>query len=191
MDNAVKEIVFDYFGVIATDFLRRSPVLRDSRIVKKMVNDLNLGVRGWQSFALELSKELRINPDQLIEQYYEQQIDPLIVGCIRELKLQYKIGLLTNTSDEFIEPFLVKHHLEKLFDDIVISSKIGLLKPDIRIYQYFIRQAGLLPQQILFIDDSQKNVAAAESLGMMAIRYVGYESLLAELDERGIIKDHA
>jgi epoxide hydrolase-like predicted phosphatase len=187
MDNVIKEITFDYFGVIATNFLHRSPDLRDDQAVSGMVHDLNLGLRGWQSFALDLSKKLRVSPDQLIEQYYDRQIDPLIVGFIRGLKPRYKIGLLTNTSDEFIEPFLVKHHLRKLFDDVVISAKIGLLKPDVRIYQYFAQQAGLLPQQILFIDDSQKNIVAAESIGMMAIQYVGYEALQSELEKKGII----
>lgn len=187
MDSVIKEIAFDYFGVIATNFLHHDPDLRDNQVIHGMVHDLNLGIRGWQSFVLELSRELQISPDQLIEQYYDRQIDPLIVGCIQEMKPRYKIGLLTNTSDEFIEPFLVKHHLRKLFDDIVISAKIGLLKPDVRIYQYFAQQAGLLPQQILFIDNSPENIVAAESIGMMAIQYVGYESLQSELGKKGII----
>lgn len=48
----------------------------------------------------------------------------------------------------------------------VISSKVGLLEPDARIYRTALEQIGCAPQEVLFVDDDADYVRAAESLGM-------------------------
>ncbi|MFI3269157.1 MAG: HAD family phosphatase [Rikenellaceae bacterium] len=53
------------------------------------------------------------------------------------------------------------------FDEIFISSQMGLMKPDRRIYETVIERTGLEPQQMLFIDDGEKNITAARELGFM------------------------
>ena len=56
--------------------------------------------------------------------------------------------------------------MRKLFDAFVISSKLGCLKPDLRIYRVAIEQIGARPESILFVDDDAEYVCAAQSIGM-------------------------
>lgn len=56
--------------------------------------------------------------------------------------------------------------LREFFDAFVISSKLGCLKPDPRIYRAAIEQIGVEPRSILFVDDDPEYVQAAKSFGM-------------------------
>lgn len=59
--------------------------------------------------------------------------------------------------------------LHVFFDAFVISSRLGCLKPDPRIYRVAIEQIGVEPKSILFVDDDTEYVRAAESLGMLGV----------------------
>jgi FMN phosphatase YigB (HAD superfamily) len=56
--------------------------------------------------------------------------------------------------------------LRDFFQAFIISSKLGVLKPDGRIYQAALREIGCPPEKVLFVDDDPDYVRAAESLGM-------------------------
>ena len=55
------------------------------------------------------------------------------------------------------------------FQAIVDSSRLGMMKPDVEIYEYAQRQAGVEAQDILFIDDRKINVLAARHFGWQAL----------------------
>jgi putative hydrolase of the HAD superfamily len=58
-----------------------------------------------------------------------------------------------------------------LFDAVVISSEVGMRKPEERIFRHALAQLGLTPQQCVFIDDIEANVAAAQALGMVGLHH--------------------
>ncbi|MCX8014251.1 MAG: HAD family phosphatase, partial [Rectinema sp.] len=60
-----------------------------------------------------------------------------------------------------------------LFDHIILSCDLKLLKPEPEIYKACLNRAGALPHECVFIDDSEANVRAAQSLGIHAIRFDG------------------
>ncbi|RPJ40436.1 MAG: HAD family phosphatase, partial [Chloroflexi bacterium] len=68
----------------------------------------------------------------------------------------------------------------------VLSGALKLVKPDPRIFEVFLEQIGRKPEQCLFIDDSRKNIEAANSMGFQTIRFESPEQLERELRERGI-----
>lgn len=53
-------------------------------------------------------------------------------------------------------------------DYIFLSYRLGLLKPDIRIFERVLSELGACPQEVAFVDDKQKNVDTAASLGIKA-----------------------
>lgn len=55
------------------------------------------------------------------------------------------------------------------FEPIILSCDVGYAKPDPQIYKIAIKQAGVLPQEILFVDDQQKCVQAAQAAGMQTV----------------------
>lgn len=58
-----------------------------------------------------------------------------------------------------------------LFNRVIISGEIGLIKPDPDIYRHFLKETGLQPHECIFIDDQHDNVDAAKMVGFHAIRY--------------------
>jgi putative hydrolase of the HAD superfamily len=74
--------------------------------------------------------------------------------------------------------------LRELFDVFVESSKIGLRKPDPRIYRHVLEALGVAPQAAVFLDDIGRNLKAARELGMATIKVDAPEPALAELGRR-------
>lgn len=68
-----------------------------------------------------------------------------------------------------------------------VSCDLGLRKPDPEIYLCAARRLGLAPERCLFVDDKQRNVAAARRVGMEAVRFEGAEGLRRELERRGVL----
>ena len=60
------------------------------------------------------------------------------------------------------------------------SYKLGLLKPDPKIYQTVLKELNAQPQEVIFIDDKEKNVAAACSLGIHGIQFKR-ETIISEI----------
>lgn len=69
-----------------------------------------------------------------------------------------------------------REHFESTFDTLVISGEVGMRKPEERIYLHTCRSLGLEPEDCVFIDDLEHNVATAESLGMTGILHTDVDS---------------
>lgn len=59
-----------------------------------------------------------------------------------------------------------------LFDGIVISGDLGVMKPDQGIFEKLIEKFNLNPAHCLFIDDQEENVKAAQAIGMTAVQFL-------------------
>ena len=72
--------------------------------------------------------------------------------------------------------------LEELFDAWVISSEVGLRKPDPAIYELAAERLGLPPAACVFVDDLPGNLKPARALGMATVLHRGdAEATLAEV----------
>lgn len=88
-----------------------------------------------------------------------------------------RVGLLSNAYND-LGPELASHGLRSLFDDVVVSSLVGLTKPEPAIYTLACSRLGVAPQEALFVDDSRANVEAASRVGLHTLQYVD-ESTIA------------
>jgi putative hydrolase of the HAD superfamily len=82
-----------------------------------------------------------------------------------------KLFVLSNMHLASIAYLEQQHDIWGLFDGVVISSRIKMVKPDIEIYQYLLDKYHLNPTETVFIDDLPKNLEAASSLGIRTIRF--------------------
>ena len=107
---------------------------------------------------------------------------------IRELKSRgLRLYALTNFSAETFPIALQRCPTLGLFEDIVVSGEIGLIKPDPRIYAYTTARCRLVPAQTLFIDDMSANVDAAREAGWHALQFDSPEHLRSALVEHGVL----
>ena len=82
----------------------------------------------------------------------------------------YRTALLTNISRDGDSMWRALFPVDDLFDVVVDSSRVGLRKPDPRIYQLTCERLGVSPERCLFVDDLACNVEAAARLGMHVIQ---------------------
>jgi putative hydrolase of the HAD superfamily len=69
----------------------------------------------------------------------------------------------------------------RLFEGIVISGDIGLLKPDRAIFDHLMSRYGLAHPETVFIDDTLPNVRSARAMGLRGIHFTGAAACAAEL----------
>lgn len=94
----------------------------------------------------------------------------------------HRTFLLSNTNAIHIESFnsyLLEEHqlpsLEPFFEKLYLSYEVNLRKPDPRIFEYVIQDAGIDPHSTLFIDDSIQHIESAKSLGLMTHHLVNQD----------------
>lgn len=95
---------------------------------------------------------------------------------LRSLKDKYRIFLLSNTNEIHIKAFekiiYAQHQLsglEGLFEKTYYSSRVGMRKPEIEIFDMVIRDNGLQRNETIFFDDSFQHIEGAEKAGIKAI----------------------
>ncbi|MBV7255363.1 HAD-IA family hydrolase [Pacificimonas sp. WHA3] len=89
---------------------------------------------------------------------------------------------ITNFSDEFWRRFRPTAPVFSRFRDIIVSGREKLAKPDPAIFQLAIDRFGIAPGEALFIDDQPLNIAAAQTAGFAAHRFMSRAALQPELD---------
>jgi 2-haloacid dehalogenase len=110
------------------------------------------------------------------------------IEIVRELKARgTPLYCLTNFSTEKFPLMRRRFDVFDLFDGIVVSAEIGMVKPDPAVYRYVVERFGLEAPSCLFVDDVEANVAAASSVGMQAVRYLSSRQLRHDLQMRGAL----
>ena len=113
-------------------------------------------------------------------------IEPTI-GLIRFLSRSYRLGLLSNTNEWHFEHHIRNVEVFPLFDAVTLSYQVKTMKPAEAIYLDMLEKIGFLPEECVFVDDLEENVAAARRLNLHAIRYTGHEHLVSSLAELGVV----
>jgi 2-haloacid dehalogenase len=119
---------------------------------------------------------------EMVSHSYDDSV-AIMEGLIAEGR---DVTMLTNfASDTFREaqvrfPFLTKPR------GVTVSGDIGLIKPDIAIYEAHTESFGLNPAATIFIDDSAPNIEGAKKAGWDAVLFTSAEQLRADLLERGV-----
>ena len=109
-------------------------------------------------------------------------------AVVAEIKASGKgIYLLSNfnkrlRNELYLAPSLL------LFDGLVISGEIGMVKPNENIYKYLLDTYKLDPSECIFVDDREDNIEAGEKCGIVGYLFDGSaEKLRAYLKSEGII----
>jgi putative hydrolase of the HAD superfamily len=94
-------------------------------------------------------------------------VDDTMVDLIEELAAQgRRIALLSNLPEELARHYEAHHAWLERFEVRALSCRIGRVKPDPDAYRWCLRALGVSPERVLFADDRQDNILAAEAVGM-------------------------
>lgn len=190
----VNTLIFDFAGVIASDgywlwFEKNVPNLDRHRSALKELSILaDSAAISESEFIKRISQTIGF-PEEKIRNGILAHIiiNKKIVNLIRSARQKnYKIGLLTNFIAQWLRPILEINQLNELFDAILISSEHRLIKPQREAFEKILQMLAATPENTLFIDDRAVNVNAARNLGLDAIQFTAWTSLLEALTNRNI-----
>jgi FMN phosphatase YigB (HAD superfamily) len=132
-----------------------------------------------QQFRDEIRK---VSGTNVTDQAFDNAWNAMLVGIPRKrtdlLKLlskRYDLYMLSNTSALHVNVFekmyldVAGESMHRVFKKIYYSHEIGWHKPDHEAWEYVIRDAGIKPEETLFLDDDIYNIKASQELGFKAI----------------------
>ncbi len=94
----------------------------------------------------------------------------------------FKLYYLSNFPDDIFDEVFNKYDFFRYFDGGIISARVNASKPDTRIFRILIDKYSLSANESLFIDDSEINVKAAESIGMKGLHIKKSGDLASEIE---------
>ena len=201
-DRAVDTVVFDLGGVLL-DWDPR-------HLYRKLIDDPDemadfldrictaewhqahdLGVSTLES-CQELAREYPAQADLIMAwaERGEEMIAGQIEGTVEILAELRRAGVpclaLSNMEAETFPLRRDRFGFMSYFDGYVVSGIEGVAKPDPAIFRLLLTRHGLDPARTAFIDDNARNIAAAEQLGVRAIRFGDPDQLRGELRALGL-----
>ena len=116
-------------------------------------------------------------------------IRPRMVSALELCAEKYNCTCLTNNVPAGKGPGMTRYRkaqaevdeVMKLFRQVIESSKIGLRKPDPKIYEYACAEMGVAASEVIYLDDLGINLKPAAAMGMTTIKVVSEEQALADL----------
>jgi epoxide hydrolase-like predicted phosphatase len=97
-------------------------------------------------------------------------IDRNLVEYIRSLRGKFHTGMISNAWSGLRE-FITRENLIDLFDTVIISAEVGVVKPSARIYEIALEQAKVAADEAVFVDDMSVNIEACEKIGMKGVLF--------------------
>ncbi len=181
----IQAIFFDCFGVLTADTwheFRRSIPFDAQPEASKLNQQYCQRLISKQYFLDAVAKLSGQSPDY-VEQVIDQEKDknyPLL-EYIKELKEYYKIGLLSNVASSWIQDKFLTLEEQSLFDDMVFSYEVGMIKPDPRLFKLAADRLEVQKEECLLVDDIEHYVLAAKNEGWQAVQYQNLKNLKHDL----------
>jgi 2-haloacid dehalogenase len=124
--------------------------------------------------------------DAWFERYGEMLAGPIqgTVDVLSDLRAQgVPLYALSNWSAETFPFALKRFEFLKWFKGVMLSGEVGLVKPDTKIYDLFLKTFGINPASAVYIDDLESNVEGAAAFGMHGILFTDPVALRADLSK--------
>ncbi len=116
-----------------------------------------------------------------------------VPGTVQLLRDLHTAGVrllaLTNWSAETFPHARAMFAFLSLFEDVVVSGEERLAKPDLAVFRLVLDRYRLDPTRTVFVDDSPRNVAAAATAGLVAVRFHDASRLRDDLQRLGLLAD--
>ena len=158
-----KKVQTDLFNQIETGMISSNQFLK---ALQKKTNNANIiqVEQAWNAMLLDLPEER--------------------LQLIKKLKDNHNIYLLSNTNAIHINAFKEQLGDKKwlafceLFDKMYLSHELGLRKPDVKIFEYILKEQKLKVEEVFFIDDSPQHIIGAKKLGIQCHHLLDDEDII-------------
>jgi len=196
----ISHLIFDLGGVIVE--LRGPPIRSDWGNTDQSAEQLwekwltsdaprafESGKMDEHTFAMQIVEELSlpISTETFLDYFTSLPIGPYkgSLDMLHSLRSRYTTALFSN-SNAVHWARKAAMNVQPAFEHHFASHLMGKVKPDIDAFEQVVETLAVPPANMVFFDDNELNVKAAQQVGMNARRVVGYDQLLVVLAELGI-----
>jgi len=201
----VNNIIFDLGGVLIDwnpEYVYLDAFKGNRKKMEKFFDevctfDWNENQDAGYPLANATEDRIALFPEQadLIRMYYgrwEEMLRGSISGTVSILKKlvnnnNYKVFALTNWSAETFPIALKRFDFLHWFEGIVVSGTERTRKPFPEIYETTLERYNLKASESIFIDDNERNIVAANLLGIQTIKFLNSHQLEKDLKEKEIL----
>jgi len=204
MTSQIKAVVFDFGGVLIgwdprnlyTRYFPDQPQAMEDFLAEISFMDWNAQQDKGRPFAEAVASLAKQFPQHanLINAYQEnwrESITGIIDGTVELLWKLKKTGIslygLSNWSTETFSMVRNEFEFFNLFDEILLSGEVKLIKPEPEIFELFLQRIEKSANECLFIDDSEPNIITARKLGFDTVHFISPEHLKNELEVRQLL----
>ena len=211
MSAKIKNIIFDLGGVILDidenivyKELEKLGInvseLAHSKEFIELISKFDTGIYTAPTFRKKAKALLGL--EKMTDQKFDSIWNAMLldiprerIEAIEQVKKHYKIFLMSNTNEIHYDLYVRDLQLrfgykefDALFDKSYFSFDIHLEKPDPRFFEMILDHEGLLPEETLFIDDTEANIKVAKKLGIRTY-HISRDELVRNLFENGVLKE--
>jgi putative hydrolase of the HAD superfamily len=205
----MKAVLWDFGGVILSSpfeaFNAYEAELGLPRDSIRKINAINADSNAWarmeraeiglEEFARAFEQEAAAHGHALSGQrilgLLSGEVRPEMVEALRRVKQRYRIACITNNMPLGEGPAMMRSpqkarqvaEIMALFEHVVESSKLGMRKPDPRIYAHACDLLGVAPADCVYLDDLGINLKPARAMGMTTIKVENADQALGELEQ--------
>lgn len=198
-ENVISVLLFDLGGVLLhledagthfglgaddTEFL-------ETWVHADSVREFESGNASFEEFAVRIVEEIRLPYDgeEFLRRFHAWpgSLYAGVTDLLEHLATRYRCALLSNTNAVHWGRADIAGILASRFDQLFLSFQTGILKPDRAAFDQVIDHYSCEPQEILFVDDTPSNIAAATNLGIQARLVKGEGMVNRTLSEHGIL----
>jgi putative hydrolase of the HAD superfamily len=173
---AIKAIIFDCFGVLVKsghDLLRQ-----DFPDLINIINDLQFksdsGDLSRNQYNQTIAELIKLTPQQVDDRYWGiNKFNQPVIDWIKQLRQsgEYKIGLLSNISRDWMDVCLPFFDRNNLFDEEILSGDVHIIKPNPAIFTLMSDKLNVAAGDCVMIDDMLHNIKGAKQAGMNGILF--------------------
>ena len=185
-----KAIIFDFFGVFCPDitmnwFQKTVPDYKEKLSdFQAICTRSDYGTLSKSEFYKEVAGLANVAVDEMVQGVEaEVVINIPLVRYVQELKQRgYKTACLSNGTHEWTLAVINDHGLGTLFDEIILSGDLGIVKPNHEIYFHTLDKLDVAASETLFVDDRKISVDAAEECDIHSLLFETTDTFTSDLE---------
>lgn len=176
-------------GVSLEDLGKAMVAITERRGANPLI-ELETGRVSERAFMDALADELstqrgsRVDLDGFGERYFRHlHPNDALIDYMRQLRKRgYRLAVCTNNVREWETRWRAMLPVDEIFDVIVDSARVGVRKPEPRIYEITLERLGTAAEATLFIDDVELNCEGARKVGINALRFRSTEQAIEDIE---------
>ena len=186
MHQKVRAVVFDLNGVfiqgpLLSDCFQKDFIIGPERFLPALKSTMDIIRLPGASHVYEYWEPylktwgVNLSKDQFVDYWFKTEKEvPEMIEIVETLKKNgTKVFILSNNFRERTDYYNAHFSSLKMFDGLYYSWQTGFVKPSAEAYRNILEKNQLAAADVVYFDDSEKNIEVARSLGIQAYIFVG------------------